>query len=324
MTQNILVTGGAGYIGSHACKALSEAGFRPITLDNLCRGSRDFVKWGPLIQADIHQTDVVLDTLRAHDIAGVMHFAAFAQVGESVANPQKYYDNNVQGTLALLHAMRQTNIRKILFSSTCAVYGSPDSLPISEQTVPQPVNPYGRSKLVCEGILNDYAAYGFESIALRYFNAAGAAPGAGIGEQRETATRLIPRAVLAALGQINDFQVNGDDFPTRDGTAIRDYIHVSDLADAHVIAMRHLLNDLPGGCYNLGTGVGHSIKDVLDVIKDLMGLESPPMTIGPRREGDPVELFADASLAQDVLGFTPTRSDLKTIVRDTIDWFSSR
>ena len=320
MNDAILVTGGAGYIGSHACKALADAGFLPVTLDNLCLGRREFVRWGPLIVADVRQVDVVAATIKEHQIVGVMHFAAFAQVGESVADPAKYYANNVEGTLALLTAMRQTDLRTILFSSSCAVYGSPDAMPISERTLPRPINPYGHSKLMCETILTDFAAaYGLQQSALRYFNATGAEPGAGIGEQ--TATRLIARAILSLLGQVDAFAVNGDDFPTPDGTAIRDYIHVSDLADAHVTAMRHLLKGYPGGCLNLGTGHGYSIKDVLTTVERVTGrrINAP---IGPRRTGDPAVLIADPSLARDLLGFVPQRSDICTIVKDAWLWHS--
>ena len=319
MTSNVLVTGGAGYIGSHACKALASAGFRPVTIDNLCLGDRDRVRWGPLVIADIHQVDTVVDTIRSYDIAAVMHFAAYAQVGESVVDPAIYYENNVQGTLALLTAMRETGLRKILFSSSCAVYGCPDVIPICEHTPARPVNPYGRSKLICETMLADFAAaYGFERIALRYFNAAGAAPCAGIGEPRD-ARRLIPRAIQAMLGRIDDFVVNGSDFPTCDGTAVRDYIHVSDLADAHVVAMGRLLDGHSGGCFNLGTGHGYSIKQVLTTIAEVARrpLDAP---IGPRREGDPAELVADATLARHQLGFVPKRSDIHTIVKDAWRW----
>jgi UDP-arabinose 4-epimerase len=320
MNGNVLVTGGAGYIGSHACKALADADFCPVTIDNLCLGNREFVRWGPLITVDIRHVDAMADTIRSYQAVGVMHFAAFAQVGESVSDPLKYYENNVQGTLALLTAMRQTGLRKIVFSSSCAVYGSPSVTPISEQTPTQPVNPYGRSKLMCETILTDFvAAYGFERIALRYFNACGADPKAGIGESPGTATRLITRAILAMLGRVDDFVVNGSDFPTPDGTAVRDYIHVSDLADAHVVALRHLLDGHTGDCFNLGTGKGYSIKEVLNVIAQATNRSFTAST-GPRRPGDPAELVADANLVRKKLGFAPKRSDIRTIVNDAWQW----
>jgi UDP-arabinose 4-epimerase len=319
MQPAVLVTGGAGYIGSHACKALAHASYTPVTIDNLCIGRRESVRWGPLIEADIRDTAGLIKIIREYDIVGVMHFAAFAQVGESVMRPLEYYENNVLGTLSVVAAMRQTGLRKILFSSTCSVYGSPQQPLISETTPTEPVNPFGRSKLMCETILNDYArACGLEHIVLRYFNASGAAPGAGIGEGL-TAQRLIPRAIFALLGHIDDFVVNGSDFPTPDGTAIRDYIHVSDLADAHVIALRHLLDGHPGRCVNLGTGRGYSVKEVLATLSHVSGRPTQAPS-GPRRAGDPAELVADASLAQRLLGFLPKRSDLRTIVADAWQW----
>jgi UDP-arabinose 4-epimerase len=323
--QNILVTGGAGYIGSHACKALAAAGYQPIAIDNLCLGHREFVKWGPLVEADIRHTDAVATAIRSYDVSGVMHFAAFAYVGESVTNPSKYYKNNVVGTLSVLAAMRQTGLRNIVFSSSCAVYGSPAVTPISEQSPTKPVNPYGRSKLMCETILTDYVtAYGLRGVALRYFNASGDEPSAGIGEDRIIETHLIPRAIMAILGHIRDFEIFGSDFPTHDGTAIRDYIHVSDLANAHILALNYLFS---GGAdwsiFNLGAGKGYSVKEVLTAISAVSGktLKSPT---GGRRQGDPAELVADAKLAQDILGFVPKQSDLRTIIESAWQWHTTK
>jgi UDP-arabinose 4-epimerase len=318
--QHVLVTGGAGYIGSHACKVLAASGYVPVTIDDLCLGHREFVRWGPLVEADIRNTDAVTHAIRTFNIVGVMHFAAFAYVGESVTNPSKYYENNIAGTLSVLAAMQRTALRKIVFSSSCAVYGSPATPIISEQTATEPVNPYGRSKLMCETILTDYvAAYQLERVALRYFNASGDDPDGDVGEDRDIETHLIPRAMMALQGYISDFEVFGSDFPTHDGTAVRDYIHVSDLADAHILALRYLLNGGTGGVFNLGVGRGYSVKEVLDTIAAVSGraLISPA---GGRRAGDPAELVADATLARDVLGFTPKYSDIGMIIQTAWHW----
>jgi UDP-arabinose 4-epimerase len=318
--QHVLVTGGAGYIGSHACKVLATSGYVPVTIDDLCLGHREFVRWGPLVEADIRNTDAVTHAIRTFNIVGVMHFAAFAYVGESVTNPSKYYENNIAGTLSVLAAMQRTALRKIVFSSSCAVYGSPATPIISEQTATGPVNPYGRSKLMCETILTDYvAAYQLERVALRYFNASGDDPDGDVGEDRDIETHLIPRAMMALQGYISDFEVFGSDFPTHDGTAVRDYIHVSDLADAHILALRYLLNGGTGGVFNLGVGRGYSVKEVLDTIAAVSGraLISPA---GGRRAGDPAELVADATLARDVLGFMPKYSDNDMRVKTAWQW----
>jgi UDP-glucose-4-epimerase GalE len=320
MGRAILVAGGAGYIGSHACKALSRAGFVPVTFDNLSLGHREFVKWGPLVQGDIRDGAAVQAAIARFDVAAVMHFAAFAAVGESHADPAKYYNNNVVGTLSLLEAMRAAGCDRLVFSSTCAVYGEPERLPISEDTPENPVNPYGFSKLVCERMLADFGrAYGLAFIALRYFNASGADLEGDVGELRDPETHLIPRAMMALQGYVDDFSVFGSDFPTPDGTAIRDYIHVSDLADAHVLALNRLLDGGEGGVFNLGVGQGYSVGDVLRVIGKVTGRPLPAPK-GPRRAGDPAQLVADASLARRVLGFNPTRSDLEAIVSSAWRW----
>ena len=319
--KRILVTGGAGYIGSHACKALHRAGYVPVTLDNLSLGHERFVKWGPLVRGDTHDSELVAATIRAHEVDAVLHFAAFAYVGESVEDPARYYRNNVVGTLGLLDGMRAAGCGRLVFSSTCAVYGEPDVQPISERTATRPVNPYGRSKLVCEGILADYAsAYGLDYVALRYFNASGDDPDGEVGEDRAVETHLIPRAIMALQGHVDDFRVFGADFPTPDGTAIRDYIHVVDLAEAHVLALRRLLEGVRGGSvFNLGIGRGYSVREVLAMIAEVSGrpLEAPR---GERRPGDPAELVADASLAARELGFAPSHSDLRNIVVTAWNW----
>ena len=320
MTRAVMVAGGAGYVGAHTCKSLARAGFQPVVLDNLSTGHREFVRWGPLVQADLRDTATVADTIRRHACVAVLHFAAFAYVGESVSDPAKYYDNNVAGTLSLLAGMRGAGCDALVFSSTCAVYGQPAQVPIVEDTPPDPINPYGASKLMVERILSDFRpAYGLRSIALRYFNACGADPDNEIGELRDPETHLIPRAMMALQGHIDDFAVFGKDFETPDGTAIRDYVHVADLADAHVAALEQLLGGSPGGVFNLGSGRGYSVKEVLQAIEQEAG-ERLPGVAGPRRSGDPAVLIADPARARRALGFDPVRSDLPTIVQTAWAW----
>ena len=316
----ILVTGGAGYVGAHACKVLRQAGYTPVVFDNLSTGHKSFVRWGPLVPGDIRDTDALCHTLSAYEVDAVLHFAASAYVGESVADPQKYYENNVAGSLSLLRAMLAVDCRKIVFSSSCAVYGEPDRVQICETTPQNPVNPYGASKAMVERIIGDYErAHKIYAIALRYFNASGADPDCELGELRDPETHLIPRAMMAIQGYIHDFTVFGTDYPTPDGTAVRDYIHVCDLAEAHIAAVRRLLAGGKGGAFNLGTGRGCSVKQVLSAIAAETG-ESLPISLGLRREGDPPVLVADASLGQRELGFTPRLSDLRTIVKSAWAW----
>ena len=322
-TRAILVTGGAGYIGAHCCKALSEAGYIPVTFDNLSTGHRDFVKWGPLVVGDVCDTQRVADAIATHEVAAVMHFAAFSQVGESVGDPQKYYLNNLCGTLSLLKAMLEHGCTRLVFSSTGAVYGDAGRDPIAEGAAGATVNPYGTSKWMIERILADYrSAYRLNSFCLRYFNACGADPSGTIGEFRDPETHLIPRAMMALQGHVGDFAIFGDDFDTPDGTAIRDYIHVADLAAAHVLALDALLNGAPGGSYNLGTGSGYSVRQVLTVIERQTGLRMPLVTKA-RRAGDPPILVADPSAARLELGFVPTCSDIATIVKSAWAWHRS-
>jgi UDP-glucose 4-epimerase/UDP-arabinose 4-epimerase len=289
-------------------------------LDNLSTGHRDFVRWGPLVQADLRDTAIVAETIRRHACAAVLHFAAFAYVGESVSDPAKYYDNNVTGTLSLLAGMRAAGCEALVFSSTCAVYGQPAQVPIVEDTPTNPINPYGASKLMVERILSDFrSAYGLRPVALRYFNACGADPENKIGELRDPETHLIPRAIMALQGHIDNFAVFGADFDTPDGTAIRDYVHVADLADAHVTAVGQLLRGSPGGVFNLGTGHGYSVKEVLQAIEQEAGERLPGVT-GPRRPGDPAVLIADPARARRALDFDPVRSDLATIIQSAWAW----
>ncbi|MDR3464635.1 MAG: UDP-glucose 4-epimerase GalE [Xanthobacteraceae bacterium] len=317
---SVLVTGGAGYIGSHCCKALSEAGFHPVCYDNLSTGHRDFIKWGQFVSGDIRDTDRLRDTLRAHDVAAVMHFAAFSLVGESVADPQKYYLNNVVGTASLLQAMRDAGCSRFVLSSTGAVYGNAASRLISETDRCEPINPYGSSKWMIEQILSDFRrAYGFNSFCLRYFNASGADPSAVIGEFRDPETHLIPRAMMALQGYAPDFSIFGDDYDTPDGTAIRDYIHVTDLAAAHVLALGLLLDGHEGGSFNLGTGKGFSVREILAAIAAETG-RPVPQAVKPRRPGDPAMLVADPQRAREVLKFEARHSDLPTIIRTAWAW----
>jgi UDP-glucose-4-epimerase GalE len=320
MAQSILVTGGAGYVGSHACKALAGAGYVPIVYDNLSRGHREAVRWGPLVEGDLHDTALVADTIRIHRVSAVMHFAAFAYVGESVSEPELYYRNNIVGTLSLLGAMREAGVGEIVFSSTCATYGNPAEVPIRETTPQSPVNPYGETKLAIERALHWYGGgYGLRSVALRYFNAAGDDPDGEIGENHDPETHLIPLVVRALLGQAGPIRIFGSDYPTSDGTAIRDYIHVSDLADAHVRALRYLAEGGASTALNLGTGRGHSVREVIAAVEAASG-QKVPQREAPRRPGDPPELVADPRLAAATLGWQPQHSDIDTIVRTALAW----
>jgi len=315
----ILVTGGAGYIGSHCCRALDAAGYRPICYDNFSTGHHNFVT-GALVTGDIADRAMLARAFAEHDIAAVMHFAASSLVGESVVDPQKYYVNNLAGTLALLDAMREAGCNRLVFSSTGAVYGNADSKALPENYPCAPINPYGASKWMIERVLADYrTAYGLGSFALRYFNASGADPAGGIGEQRAVETHLIPRAMMALQGHIADFAVFGDDYATPDGTAIRDYIHVTDLATAHVLALKLLMDGHAGGVFNLGTGNGFSVRQILAAIASETGREVPHV-VKPRRAGDPTYLVADASAARQTLNFRTAHSDLATIIRTAWAW----
>jgi UDP-glucose-4-epimerase GalE len=317
---SVLVTGGAGYIGAHACKALAAAGYRPIAFDNLSIGHRDFVRWGPLVEGDIRDAAAVKAACQAHEVAAAIHFAAYALVAESVANPAAYYQNNVAGTLSLLDGLQQAGVNTIVMSSSCAIYGVPERQPIDEDTAPNPINPYGASKLMAERILSDCGkAYGLRWSALRYFNACGADPQSEIGELRARETHLIPRVMMWIQGHLESISVFGTDYPTPDGTAVRDYIHVCDLADAHVLALQRLLAGERGGALNLGTGRGHSVKQVLAEIERLTGARIR-VSFEARRPGDPPTLIADPRRAREQLGVSTSRSDLETIIRTAWAW----
>lgn len=320
----VLVTGGAGYIGSHTCKQLHRDGFEPVVYDNLSTGNRQAVKWGRLVVGDVLDTPRLVSAMREVKPAAIIHFAASAYVGESVTEPAKYYSNNTGGMMALLDACRITGVSRIIFSSSCATYGIPDHCPINEATPQQPINPYGRTKLIGEQMLADYgAAYGLTYMALRYFNACGADPEGEIGEWHTPETHLIPRALMAAMGTIPALEVFGDDYPTHDGTCVRDYVHVSDLATAHVQALKHLLAGGESQRLNIGTGRGHSIREVLSAIHRVTG-RKVPVVMRPRRPGDPPELVADPALAKSVLGFTAQYSDLDTIMQTAAPFFELR
>src|SRR3954470_7510225 len=315
----VLVTGGAGYIGSHCCRALHTSGYHPVVYDDFSTGHRSFVT-GSLVTGDLRDRARLAHALRQHSVVGVMHFAASSLVGESVANPQKYYLNNLAGTLSLLDAMRDTGCDRLVFSSTGAVYGNADSKALAQSWPCEPINPYGASKWMIERILQDYrGAYGFASFALRYFNASGADASGDIGELRDPETHLIPRAMMALQGHIAGFAVFGDDYETPDGTAVRDYIHVTDLAAAHVMALKLLLQGHRGGAYNLGTGAGFSVREILGAIATETG-RAVPHVIKPRRPGDPAWLVADPAAARETLQFRPVHSDLANIVRTAWAW----
>jgi UDP-arabinose 4-epimerase len=317
----ILVTGGAGYIGSHVCKALAQAGYTPVAYDNLTYGHASAVKWGPLEVGDILDAPRVSAVIRKYGAGAIIHLAAFAYVGESVTDPAKYYRNNVAGTLALLDSARACGVDKIVFSSTCATYGTPRKIPITEDEPQNPVNPYGASKLMIERILADYrSAYGMHSIALRYFNAAGADPDGDLGEEHDPETHLIPLVLDAASGARPSITIFGDDYDTPDGTCIRDYIHVSDLADAHVLALRKLESAPAVRCaYNLGTGVGHSVGEVIKSARKITG-QCVPVVKGPRRLGDPAILLADPARARAELGLSLRFPMLEDMILSAWRW----
>jgi UDP-arabinose 4-epimerase len=320
MSQSILVTGGAGYIGSHACKVLAHAGYRPVVFDNLSRGHREAVRWGPFVEGDLADRVRLCAALTEHRIEAVMHFAAFAYVGESVADPALYYSNNLVGTLSLLEAMREAGVGEIVFSSTCATYGTPAGTPIRESAPQRPVNPYGETKLAIERALHWYgAAYGMRSVALRYFNAAGADFEGEIGEYHEPETHLVPLVLEAALGQRPHIDIYGTDYPTPDGTAIRDYVHVHDLAIAHLRALELLRAGGASIAVNLGTGSGRSVREVIAAAEAISGRKVPAQA-APRRPGDPPALVADPSLAAEILGWRAQYSDLDTIIRTSLAW----
>lgn len=324
MSKTVFVTGGAGYVGAHCCKAFAQAGWRVVVYDNLHRGHREFVRWGELIEGDILDIKRMTESMAHTRPDAVAHFAALTYVGESVEDPGRYYLNNSLGGLNVLEAMRKSGVSKIVFSSTAAVYGTPLRTPMDEDHPQNPINPYGQSKLFMERMLADFsAAYGVRYAALRYFNAAGADLDGEIGEDHEPETHVIPLAVRGIQNPDYTFTILGDDFDTRDGTALRDYIHVNDLADAHCKALDHLLAGGESGAFNLGTGVGTTVKEIATAVERVAGRPLPKV-VGPRRAGDPPALVASPEKAARILGWRPKHSDIETIMRSAWAWHQKR
>ena len=316
----ILVTGGAGYIGSHTCKALALAGYEPVTFDNLSTGFRELVRWGPCVDGDIRDAAALRAAFKAFSPEAVIHFAGRIAVGESVVAPALHYQINVAGTLCLLDALREAGVGRIVFSSSAAVYGLPSKSPVPESQPLAPINPYGRTKLAVEQVLLDYqAAYALRSVSLRYFNAAGADPDGESGELHDPETHPIPLALDAVLKPNRRLALFGDDYATPDGTCIRDYIHVSDLAQAHVMALRLLEAENTPPAMNVGTGHGYSIREVLDAIERVTG-RAVPHDVAPRRVGDPPALVGDSTLLRQLTGWAPEHSDIDTIIRTAWAW----
>ncbi|AIC29365.1 UDP-glucose 4-epimerase 3 [Rhizobium etli bv. mimosae str. IE4771] len=317
--ETVLVVGGAGYIGSHTCLDLANKGYKPVVFDNFSNGHREFVKWGPAEEGDIRDRARLDEVLAKHKPAAILHFAALIEVGESVKDPVSFYENNVIGTLTLLSAAQAASINAFVFSSTCATYGLPQSVPLDETHRQVPINPYGRTKYIVEQALADYDQYkSLRSVVLRYFNAAGADFEGRIGEWHQPETHAIPLAIDAALGRRQGFKVFGSDYETRDGTCVRDYIHVLDLADAHVRAVEYLLKGGESVALNLGTGTGTTVKELLGAIEDVSNRPFPVEYIG-RREGDSHTLVANNDKARDVLGWVP-QYDLSAIIRSAWNW----
>jgi UDP-glucose 4-epimerase len=325
--KTILVTGGAGYIGSHAVLALKEKGYDVVILDNLVYGHRDVVENNLKVELIVGETTdrALLDQIfNTRNIAAVMHFAAYAYVGESVENPAKYYQNNVVGTLTLLEAMQQAGINQFVFSSTCATYGIPETVPIPETHPQNPINPYGESKLMVERILKDFdTAYGLKSVSFRYFNAAGADPQGRTGEDHNPETHLIPLILLTALGKRNAIKIFGTDYPTRDGTCIRDYIHVTDLAQAHVLGLEYLLNGGESDVFNLGNGNGFTVREMITTAKEVTQTDFM-VEETDRRPGDPAMLVGSSEKARQVLGWQPEYANLSQIIDHAWQWHQKR
>jgi UDP-arabinose 4-epimerase len=322
--MRVAVIGGAGYIGSHTAKALAQAGHEPVVVDNLSTGHREAVRWGPLHEVDIRDRAALAAVFATIRPAAVMHFAALAYVGDSVRDPLAYYETNVAGTLSLLEAMRAVDCPRIVFSSSCATYGIPDRLPITEATPQHPTNPYGETKLACERLLHwAGVAHDLRWMALRYFNAAGADPDGEIGETHEPEPHLIPLALRAAAGTGTPLKVMGTDYPTPDGTAMRDYVHVSDLASAHVLALEHLARGGASRAVNLGTGTPSSVLEVMHTVQAVTG-RAVPHEMADRRPGDPPELWADAGLARSLLGWAPRYPTLDQMVETAWAWAAGK
>jgi len=316
----ILIAGGAGYIGSHVNKLLTKKGFETVIFDNLSCGHREFVKWGEFFEGDLLDISRLRSCFESYRIEAVMHFSAFALVEESVAHPEKYYQNNVIGTLNLLQVMREFGVKHFLFSSTCATYGLPEKIPIPEDHPQRPINPYGRTKLIIEETLKDYdRAYGLKHINLRYFNAAGADPDGEIGELHHPETHLIPLVIYAATGLNEEIKIFGTDYPTKDGTCIRDYIHVMDLADAHIKALQYLMDKNRSDSFNLGNGSGHSVREVIEAVRKVSKKDFK-IVEAERREGDPPVLISSSEKAIETLKWKPQYEGIETIIETAWKW----
>lgn len=326
MSKNILVIGGAGYIGSHAAKLLYNRGYHPIVLDDLSRGHRELVKWGDFIQGDLGAEKVLTDVFSQYSIDTVMHFAAYAYVGESVKKPNIYYENNTMKPIQLLNSMVKAGVKKLIFSSTCATYGEilPGKIPIEENHPQQPINPYGWSKLMLERIIQDYSVYGIKSLMFRYFNAAGCDPESETGEWHEPETHLIPLIIKSALGTGKELTIFGDDYEipeikNHDGTAVRDYIHVNDLVDAHIKGIDYLDTLDKSEAFNLGNGMGFSVMEMIRAAEKVMG-RKVPFSIGERRKGDPPILVGSSKKAKEILNWEPKYTDIGDIIETAYLW----
>jgi UDP-glucose 4-epimerase len=316
----ILIVGGAGYIGSHINKELTKQGYKTVVFDNLSSGKKDLVQWGEFFEGDLGNIENICEVFKKYPIEAVLHFAAFKAVGESVTDPQKYYRNNVANTLNLFQVMKESGVDKFIFSSSAAVFGNPQYIPIDEKHPQNPINPYGETKLIVEHIMRDYSsAYGMKYVALRYFNACGADLDVDVGEWPGSSSNLIPLVLDAAIGRREDIKVFGTDYPTPDGTCIRDYIHVADLATAHVLALKYLMDGGQSDVFNLGNGKGFSVKEVVDMAKKVTGIDFKVTNV-ERRAGDPPELIADSKKAKEILKWEPKYFDLETIVSSAWKW----
>jgi len=322
--MKILIVGGAGYIGSHINKELTKKGFETVVFDSLVKGHQEAVKWGEFFQGDLANIEDLRQVFTKYKIDAVLHFAAFIEVGESVKDPQKYYQNNVKNTLNLFQVMLENDVKKLIFSSTAATFGNPQYTPIDELHPQIPINPYGQAKLMVEKILADYDfAYGLKYVALRYFNACGADLDNEIGENHTPESHLIPLILDAAIGKREDIKIFGTDYPTPDGTCVRDYVHVTDLAQAHILALQYLIDGNDSNSFNLGNGKGFSVKEVIDAAKKVTGVDFK-VTEVERRAGDPPELVADSTKAKQVLKWQPQYADLETIVKSAWAWHQKK
>lgn len=319
----ILVAGGAGYIGSHTVKMLYKKGYDVIVYDNLSKGYREFAKWGRFIEGDISDDKKLKKVFQKYKIDAVMHFCAFIEVGESVVEPEKYYKNNLVNTITLINTMKDAGIKNFIFSSTAAIFGEPENIPIKEDDPKNPINPYGRTKLFVEEILEDYEkAYGFNSICFRYFNAAGADPDGEIGEAHNPESHLIPLILDAAMGKREAIKIFGTDYPTKDGTCIRDYIHVNDLAEAHILGLEFLLREKRSERFNLGSGEGYTVREIIDMVKKITGKDFKVVET-ERRAGDPPVLIADSSKARKILGWQ-RKFTLQEIIETAWKWHQKK